>query len=74
LKQDEAHMYSRTNFTRHRVTARSAPRATFRDTLQKLGLVLFIALIFTAADAFSASNVAPKFDGRSEGALTPASN
>lgn len=53
-------MYSRPIFTRHRAIAHSAPRATFRDVLQKLGLVLFIALIFTAADAFSAGGAAPK--------------
>jgi len=44
------------------------PRPTFQDYLWKFGLVLLIALIFTAADAFSYSGVPPKFDGRHEGA------
>jgi hypothetical protein len=66
-------MYSRTNLTLHRVaTARRVPRPTVQDYLYKFGLVLFIALIFTAADAFSFSGVSPKFDGRYEGAMTPA--
>jgi hypothetical protein len=50
------------------------PRPTFQDYASKFGLVLFIALIFTAADAFSSSGVSPKFDGRYEGAMTPASD
>ncbi|MGE4063199.1 MAG: hypothetical protein AB7E79_07500 [Rhodospirillaceae bacterium] len=65
-------MYSRTNLTVHRVAARRMPRPTVQDYLYKFGLVLFIALIFTAADAFSSSGVSPKFDGRYEGAMTPA--
>jgi hypothetical protein len=68
-------MYSRNKFTLHRVaTARRLARPTAQDYLYKFGLVLFIALIFTAADAFSASGISPKFDGRYEGALTPASS
>lgn len=52
----------------HRVAARKMPRPTFQDYLWKFGLVLLIALIFTAADAFSYSGAPPKFDGRHEGA------
>lgn len=67
-------MYSRTNLTLHRVAARRLPRPTVQDYLLKFGLVLLIALIFTAADAFSFSGVSPKFDGRYEGAMTPATD
>ncbi len=67
-------MYPRNVVNVHRVAARKMPRPTFQDYLWKFGLVLFIALIFTAADAFSYSGVSPKFDGRYEGALTPASD
>src|SRR5690349_6233254 len=67
-------MQSRNVVSVHRVAARRMPRPTFQDYLWKFGLVLFIALIFTAADAFSSSGVSPKFDGRYEGALTPASD
>jgi len=66
-------MHSHTRITVHRVKARSLPRSTFQDYLLKFGLVLLIALIFTAADAFSYSGVSPKFDGLYEGAMTPAS-
>lgn len=65
-------MYSRTKLTVHRVAARRMPRPTAQDYIYKFGLVLFIALVFTAADAFSSSGVSPKFDGRYEGAMTPA--
>ncbi len=58
----------------HRVKARRAPRPSAQDISLKFGLVLLIALIFTAADAFSASGVSPKFDGTYEGAMTPASD
>lgn len=67
-------MYSRHGISVHRVAARRMPRPTFQDYLWKFGVVLFIALIFTAADAFSYSGVSPKFDGRYEGALTPATD
>lgn len=67
-------MHSHTRITVHRVKARSLSRPSYQDYLLKFGLVLLIALIFTAADAFSASGVSPKFDGLYEGALTPASD
>ncbi len=60
-------MFSRNVVNVHRVAARRMPRPTFQDYLWKFGLVLLIALIFTAADAFSYSGVSPKFDGGYEG-------
>ncbi len=63
-------MYPRNVVNVHRVAARKMPRPTFQDYLWKFGLVLLIALIFTAADAFSYGG-APKLDVRSEGVLTP---
>src|SRR5690349_5156496 len=67
-------MYSRNPFTLHQVRTSRLGRPTFQDYLLKFGLVLLIALIFTAADAFSASNVSSEYDGRYAGAMTPASD
>lgn len=45
----------RTELTLHRVATRRPSRAALSDTFLKFGLILFIALIFTLADAFSAT-------------------
>jgi hypothetical protein len=44
----------RNKLTLHRVPSRRVPRTTLSEFFLKFGLVLFIAFIFTAADAFSA--------------------
>lgn len=46
----------------------------FKPSFAKFGVGLFAAVLFTGTNAFSASGVSPKFDGRYEGAMTPASD
>lgn len=49
-------------------------RPQLKSSIARFGLGLFAAIIFTGTNAFSASGVSPKFDGRYEGAMTPASD